>query len=491
MMLENILNGKYLQERNKTRLLIASASFLLMFVFNWFLNGLVGHSLLFKFVSMGAVCLLLMTPIVLLQWDELAVVFCLLVHLYVDWYLSLKFIGIALALVLLVIMFLRRSPQHVWVLPRARGLWLLFLCVTIFPALRGYTLQDGMIYYLTNFFAAFIFFWLGIVIAQDIAHVRRFLQLLVAFGTLLAIHALIQSRTGIALFSSKYVTQSLETLSNYQLFSGSGIVRAGTFFINPDWSGTFFAIMLFIPIGLLFESPYLREKIVYGIEAFLLLSGLLATYSTGAWVAGIVALPVFLILYGTVRSRLIFLLGLLFVTGLLVILFPSQINNQLRHISSIGSLPVRLAAWQTAIRVIEAFPLTGVGLGLLAYLNRATPFRTVVSYKPLAHPHDAYLEISAMAGLPSFILFVALLLAVLWWALRNWKQADARTRSLFAGGIAAIMALNINSLSINGWTLAPLAALGWLILGVLSSSLLVKNVHQFDGPGKDEERRIS
>jgi hypothetical protein len=74
------------------------------------------------------------------------------------------------------------------------------------------------------------------------------------------------------------------------------------------------------------------------------------------------------------------------------------------------------------------------------------------------------------------ITFVALVLFALWLALRNRALADASTRSLLGGGIAAVMALSVNSLSINGWTLPPLAAIGWLILGLLSSPLLRKSL---------------
>ena len=58
----------------------------------------------------------------------------------------------------------------------------------------------------------------------------------------------------------------------------------------------------------------------------------------------------------------------------------------------------------------------------------------------------------------------------------NWVLVDKDTRPLLCGGIAAIVALSLNSFSINGWTLPPLAAIGWIILGVISSPLLAKSL---------------
>ncbi|HEV2655403.1 MAG TPA: hypothetical protein VGT82_10605, partial [Ktedonobacteraceae bacterium] len=36
------------------------------------------------------------------------------------------------------------------------------------------------------------------------------------------------------------------------------------------------------------------------------------------------------------------------------------------------------------------------------------------------------------------------------------------------------IALSVNSISINGWTLPPLAAIGWFLLGILASPLLMR-----------------
>jgi len=71
-------------------------------------------------------------------------------------------------------------------------------------------------------------------------------------------------------------------------------------------------------------------------------------------------------------------------------------------------------------------------------------------------------------------VFLALLLFALWQAWRNWIQVDKDTRCLLGGGIATIVALSVNSVSINGWTLPPLAAIGWLVLGAISSFMIIR-----------------
>jgi len=71
-------------------------------------------------------------------------------------------------------------------------------------------------------------------------------------------------------------------------------------------------------------------------------------------------------------------------------------------------------------------------------------------------------------------VFIALLSVALWLALRNWRQIDSEYRPLLAGGVAAVIALSWYSLGNAGWTVAPLLTVGWMILGVVSSPLLLK-----------------
>ncbi|GAC1567040.1 MAG: hypothetical protein NVS3B14_11820 [Ktedonobacteraceae bacterium] len=417
---------------------------------------------------------LIMTFILVLRQDELAVTILIAIHLYVDWYLTLHLIGITLILLLLVIFFLTRTHPYKWANPRHFWLWLLFLALAILPAMRGaLTLYDTATFYPSNVLGAFLVFWLGTIIAQDYTRVRRFLSIFAVLGVLLAIHTAIQATTAKVLFES---TRSEVFLSTVTYEIGGQAHRAGSFFVDPNWNGTLFAIMIFLPLGLLIESTSLLAKILCLCAIFLLAFALLSTYSSGAWIGVSGGMAAFVIMIGRMRYRLFLLLFILLVAILLIVLFQTQLTIQLQHASDAQDLALRVAAWQTALRVIQAFPLTGVGLGYQAYLLRADPYRVPAQYEPLEHPHNAYLEWGAMAGLPVLLLFLALLLSGLWSAWRNWKLLRADSRPLLGGGIAAIVALSVNSWTINGWTQPVLGMIGWLILGVVSSPLLERSL---------------
>ncbi len=418
-----------------------------------------------------------LTVILLLGQDELAVTVVLAVNLYVDWYLGVHFVWLLMTIALLYIFYLARSPQRPWIEPGALLLWVWFLGLAIYPAIRGaLTPADALLYYPSIVFGAFITFWLGSLLARNTASVRRLFQMLAGFGGLIAIHTIIQATTGITLLGSSRV-EAYTISMDFTLEINYDVVRFGSFFVQPDFNSIFFAMMVFLSLGLFVESSSFLGKALYLAEIFLMLLALLFTYSASSWLAAVVGIVVFVAVVGRMSYRVQILLLIAVAAAVILIGFPSQVSLLLQHASNPIEVRDRNALWQTAIRVIQAFPLTGVGLGHLAYLVRAEPYRVPTQNIPIDHPHNSYLEWAAMAGLPVLFVFLALLAFALWQTLRNWAHADVRTRSLLGAGLAAVIALSFNSWSNQGWTLPPLAALGWLILGAISSPLLTKRQH--------------
>lgn len=474
----SIWGRKISQERRWGAAFFSSTFLLIAVVLALLLAGVVGilEPSIWGFV-VGAI---VMVTLVVMRQYNLAAIAIVVIHIYFDWYLGLGVTGTSVVFVLLVIRFFFQSPHSPWIAPRALWLWGLFLLLTISPAVQGATSRNDLAYYYPNIiFGALLMFWLGTVITRDSACLRGFFKILAGLGTFLAILTIIQASTGILWLASSHFDAYLARASNFQL-GDTGIYRLGAFFINPDWNGTFFAIILFIPLGLFIESSSPLEKALYLVETFFILPALLSTFSVGAWIATIVGLVVFVTLVGRVTYRVQISAFIVVAAMLLLIGFSQQTDLLFQRGSNADLLAQRNGAWSTAIRVIQAHPLTGIGLGLQNYLQHAEPYRVPAQVIPLAHPHNSYLELGAMAGLPVLIVFVALIAFALWQALRNWAHTDRRNRSLLAGGIAAIIVLSVNSLSVNGWTLPPIAATGWLVLGAISSPLLAMSRNRKD-----------
>jgi O-antigen ligase len=422
---------------------------------------------------------LVMVIIMLLRWDELTVVLVIAVHILLDWYLGLRLISVLMGLVLLFACYFGRSANHPWVKPRPIWLWGLFLILTIYPAISGGSLRlyDADTFYPSLVFSAFMMFWLGNIIAKDISALQRVFQLLSVLAVLIAIHTIIEATTGKFLFESARAEAALVQNSNYQI-AGTSVSRSGSFFGSPNGNAAFLTTSFFLPLGLFIASKQFWRKIIFLLEALLMLLALIFTYSTGAWIAMFAGMLAFVIFVGRMRYSVLLLVLIAALTVIAFTVFPSQIAVQISHATAQNESSLHLASWQTAIRVIEAFPLFGVGLGGQAYMIFADPYRVPAQIVPLQEPDNSYLQWGAMAGIPVMLIFLLLLGYVFWFSWRNWRAIDTRYRPLLGGGIAALIALSINSLSVDGWTNpgGP-ASLGWLIAGLVTSPLIARCLH--------------
>jgi O-antigen ligase len=432
----------------------------------------------------GAIMLVI---ILLLRLDELIVVMIIAVHILIDVYLNFDVFQVAMlmALLLLFACYFGRSVDHPWTGPRLIWLWGLFLILTIYPTIYGgaFKLTNSIASYLNLVLSAFIMFWLGNIIAKDFSAVRRVFQLLSILAALIAIHTIIEATTGIFLFKSASAEASLIQYSQFQAQGTAGVSRFGSFFINPNGNGVFLATSFFLPLGLFMESEQLWAKLFYLLESLLILLAVMFTYSTGSWISVLVGIVVFMFLVGRIRKSMLLLMLVVTLAIIASIVFPTQITAQLSHANSQSDRLDHLGTIQTAVRVIEAYPLFGVGLGDQAYLVRSNPYLSPAQPRPQAEPDNSYLHWGAMAGIPVAIVFLLLLGNAFWLSWRNWRTTATRYHPLLGGGIVALIALSINSLVVDGWTgPAGTASLGWLIAGIVSSPLIACCLRQQSAP---------
>lgn len=426
--------------------------------------------------SIVAAGTLLMGIIIILRCDELVLVLIIAVRVIVDWYLGFRLVALLLGLIYLFVCYFGRSADRPWVKPRMVWLWVLFITLTIYPAIKGaLDLYDADTYYPSFILSAFIMFWLGNIVARDISSVRRVFQLLTIFATLIAIHTIIEAITGKFLFLTARGAASIAQDGNYQLIQniGGSISRAGSFLGHPNDNGAFLGFSVFLALGLFIESKRSWIKTIYLLEIMLILLALMFTYSSGSWSAVLVGTFAFLFLTGRMRYSILLAAFVAILTAIVVTIFPSQLALQLSHFTANNESSVHLGAWQTAIRVSATSPLFGVGLGGQAYLSASIPVMVPAQIGLLLEPDNTYLEWAAMAGIPVMIVFLLLLGYVFCCSLRIWQSINTTYRPLLGGGIAALVALSVNSLSVAAWT-GPdgMASLGWLVAGLVTSPLL-------------------
>ena len=131
------------------------------------------------------------------------------------------------------------------------------------------------------------------------------------------------------------------------------------------------------------------------------------------------------------------------VTGVSAAVFTALllVPNALVRITANPTDPLRLGAYETAVRIIAAHPIEGLGAGWERYYALAEPYRALDQYRPLAHPHNSFLEFAAMLGLP-VALVVVLLISKAFAGVLPFRMNPATSAIPFAGvAVMIVMAM--------------------------------------------------
>jgi O-antigen ligase len=223
------------------------------------------------------------------------------------------------------------------------------------------------------------------------------------------------------------------------------------------------------------HSPFLRWFLVLGswFLAVLLVAGLLASFSRGAWLgAAIGVFSMALALGGRARW---WALAALALGGLVLALggvgaLPSFVATRLasiaRYVSffDVGSVAItpdnfavveRMSQMQAGARMFIAYPLTGVGPG--NYSVAYPTFAVGQWYVSRGHAHNYYVHIAAEAGIVGAIAYLALLAGLARQALITlrcssdivWRSAAIGCCGIIAAAIGHDLFENVHVLSMG------------------------------------------
>jgi len=221
----------------------------------------------------------------------------------------------------------------------------------------------------------------------------------------------------------------------------------------------------------------------YAVCTLILLTGIIISWSRGAWLAFAAALVVVLLAlpyrtwHGLTLAGGMLLVGLtLWLSGVVPESVVARISSSTEEFFALEDVrgvditpdnyPVveRLAHWQAALNMTRAYPWVGVGLGNyeVAYPN----FRLINWDEPLGHAHNYYLNILAEAGLIGLLGYGKAWLLIIWlnWQVR--KHPDILSRFVAVGLLGTWTFLLVHSLFDNLYVNNLFLHIG-LMLGIL------------------------
>lgn len=289
---------------------------------------------------------------------------------------------------------------------------------------------------------------------------------------------------------------SLMTLSGLELGAFAkktfALGRATGTFVNPNHFAGYLEIGLAAGIALILAdleartSSTWRERLIGLLELALsrrlqvrlalviLVIALVLSRSRGGNLAFVVALGVCANLYVLLRARSYFVKSLLLFASLLVVdLFIVSRHYGLERLADrLEATDVvaeqRSLAWGDLEPALQAFPLTGSGLGTFAVAF--TPYRSAGLHGYFDHAHNDHLEFILETGVAGYAMLLTIAAACLLHALALVRGRRDRTAAAlgFAGGMA-LLSLAVHGLADFNLHIPAVAASLVLVIGAMLS----------------------
>jgi O-antigen ligase len=264
---------------------------------------------------------------------------------------------------------------------------------------------------------------------------------------------------------------SLYTIRQQQHY-GAGIsgFRAG----GMSNDSNYYALLVGLWIPLAFLWAFSRRPMWERIFCFVSMGAMLLGSTVAASRGGLIALFASF-LYLIARSRRP-IRSLLVATALMIpllVFLPSSLLQRFTHPSDSDRFgqEARLIAWRSGARMIQAHPITGVGLHnfeavILQYEDPAWSTR-LTDYRPIVTlAHNTYIELASEAGLPAVIVFLALILTTLRRLEHIRRRAQTAGRdhlAIIALGLqAGLLSFAVSAFFLTAWW----QKMSWLLISL-------------------------
>ncbi len=238
-----------------------------------------------------------------------------------------------------------------------------------------------------------------------------------------------------------YIT-FIHSLSGFERFAGISAVKP--FFNDHTNYGATLALVAPIFAIMAFYKPY--KKIIRRVSLLLFLLfaiGILFSYSRASWLSLALAFGFFLVLALRINFKLLLVAAAIAVGFFFLyqeqILINLERNTQessgdfSEHVQSISNITSdasnleRINRWRSAIRMYQDRPVLGWGPGTYQFVY--APFQLAQDYTiitthfgDLGNAHSEYLGPLSESGMPGMLIMFALVIAIIFTAVKNFKH---------------------------------------------------------------------
>jgi len=408
---------------------------------------------------MIAFCLLIAGLFASLLNDEIVVKFYFVIYLllagFADYFYfslfgqAINFLGLVNAVLICKLVFKFGSIAKVksiyWprfvILPIFVFMAVLFLLIPfstdIVTSLRG----------INRIFSALSLYLIAyLAVATDRTSSERIFNFVIKIFVFLSIYGLIEYLSGFNILKQREISSLI--YSNYEVIGS--FKRIGTTFLTPSTYS--FAILMIFPLFL--YKGIIKSKRSFWIGGLLLLgANLIFTFTRISWIAAVIQIAFFLILFKPKR-----ILSLTIALIILVFFMATVIMERLTGVDS--SVQVRGALFRHGMNMFKSRPLFGSGLETFLGSSKAYFGKSIAA-------HGDYMRLFAETGIFGGAAYLHLLLKNIVYPFKCIKISDFAKVSFMT-----IMGFMIFSITDNGLAYSHIF---WGLMGIYTA-IIVKDV---------------
>lgn len=329
---------------------------------------------------------------------------------------------------------------------------MLFLAVVVFLFLVRSPQMGIAVEGLRVYVEYMLWFFVASNLLLNKRQARALVNLLVALGTLVALHGVYQYIIGVEIPST-------------WLDSAEGGVRTRVFSIlySPNVLGSFLVLLIPLTVSQLLSARTRLHRYYYIACLAPMALSLIFTYSRGAWLAMAGAFVIYGLIY---NWRILLALGAAAYTApKLIPGISSRIGYMLSPAYLLSSARAgRVARWNKALEKMQNNPLFGEGFGRYggAVAARYIPSSNYVD--------NFYLKTAAESGIIGLAAFVWLLISGVRCILNSYRRlTDPYLKGLAGGLFAGLMGVLLHNGVENIFEVPSMTVYFWLLLGLAAA----------------------
>lgn len=345
---------------------------------------------------------------------------------------------------------LRRDPVNIPLL-----LFFIIMCASAINTVSLYDTIKGGIFR----FAQYIFiFYIVKEEVKDKAQINKILSALVLGAVLASADGIFQVITG------------RDFIRGYQPILNIGLLRATAGFKDANILGIYLSAIVPLILGLGFYYFKRLKKAFFCLLSFLVLTGIVLTYSRPT----LLAVYAVLLFFGLVKKTKALLFLLLAFTMVSPFLLPKSVKNWAKEVeySPLRFMcnDDRIAVYRNSFHMIKAHPLIGVGAN--TFMKSYKMYKEFPEYRGIVtldemKAHNNYLHMAGEIGLTGLTIFFWFLYRLFGESKNIYRLAGDNYLKIVSLSLAACLtAFLVNGLTESSLYYSSVAVIFWYVAGL-------------------------